>query len=876
MDNSTIGRDLIYAEHYHAAPLEPKSRHLERYLRTLRQRCHVLPLAAMGGDESAGDEVSLDQVYVALDTETRVPLTEEEKAQRKEQRTAAVPGRETDDRPLTALEAATGARRLVLLGQPGGGKTTFVRQLAAWLAAVRLGLAEAPAGWPADLLPVVTMVRDLAPRLGKVNLTGLDDDQRNEALMAAILDQWRADSARLAGGDVAADLDGTLDEGKLLPVFDGLDEVGQEARQLVRLALVALTRLNPQIERMMVTCRVRSYVGETVLPGFAAHTLAVFDEEKVKVFVEAWYRAQAALGRLELEKALERAQDLQRAALMRDLHELSSNPMLLTTMAIIHQRDIGLPKERVRLYDRAVGVLLSHWQRRKGVALSPRLEALLSDDLKLRPVLERLAYETHRQKAQQESDLPRHQMLTLLERRELLGDLALADEFLDYVDQRAGLLVGRGGGEGDRPLSYTFPHRTFQEYLAGCALVAGRGIGRAYWSHAAEGDYWHLAAQLGAEELLYNRRNTEALLDLMYDLCPAGAAQDARGWRALLWSAHMAALVGLATIRQDAGHPEGGEVYAGRVVERLLTLLRRSALNPIERAEAGRLLAALGDPRPEVMTIEGMHFCRVPAGPFRRTDEKNSEVEVAYEYWMGRYPVTNAQFGHFVAAGGYGVRRYWQEAEKAGYWQNGMVKADYEREPRSRAYDWGEPFTLPNHPVVGVSWYEAVAFCRWLTERLRNEGGLPAGLAVRLPTEVEWEKAARGGKQAPAAPVVTTVAGLAHADAPALHANPEPSWRYPWGDEADLQRANCTEAGIGATSAAGCFPRGASLYGVEELSGNVWEWLVDDHEQWGKVLRGGAFWYGQDEVTSAARDWVDPGYGALLSGFPVCGRSHLS
>ena len=110
--------------------------------------------------------------------------------------------------------------------------------------------------------------------------------------------------------------------------------------------------------------------------------------------------------------------------------------------------------------------------------------------------------------------------LTLLEGQEYLGDLNLADEFLDYVDQRAGLLVGKGG-ELDHPTSYSFPHRTIQEYLAGCYLIVKREPVREYYRHAAEGDFWSLAALMGAEEIFYNRRNTKTLLDLAYDLCPS-------------------------------------------------------------------------------------------------------------------------------------------------------------------------------------------------------------------------------------------------------------------------------------------------------------------------------------------------------------------
>jgi formylglycine-generating enzyme required for sulfatase activity len=167
--------------------------------------------------------------------------------------------------------------------------------------------------------------------------------------------------------------------------------------------------------------------------------------------------------------------------------------------------------------------------------------------------------------------------------------------------------------------------------------------------------------------------------------------------------------------------------------------------------------------------------------------------------------------------------------------------------------------------VVIVTWYEAVAFCRWLTERLRETGELGADQEVRLPTEAEWEKAARGSD----------------------------GRIYPWGNEADPNRANYNRTGIGTTSAVGCFPGGASPCGVEDLSGNVWEWtrslwgehwaepmfkypysLADGRENLEaeglRVLRGGAFGHSEGDLRCADRFSYDPDYWFDDLGFRVC------
>jgi len=292
------------------------------------------------------------------------------------------------------------------------------------------------------------------------------------------------------------------------------------------------------------------------------------------------------------------------------------------------------------------------------------------------------------------------------------------------------------------------------------------------------------------------------------------------------------------------------------------------------RAKAGRALARLGDPRREVTVPEATPFCRVPAGPFwmgsdagdYECERPRHRADLPYDYYIARYPVTNAQYQAFCDAGGYAVAAYWREATREGYWADGALFNDC----GGAIGGYGEPFDLPNHPLAGIPWYGAVAYGRWLGERLAAMGGrIPvwdpargemalrqvAGLAVRLPTEREWEKAARGPD------------GLI----------------YPWGNAPNPERANYDETGIAATSAVGCFPGSASPYGAQGMSGNVWEWCAskwraryadgeEDNDPWGndrRVVRGGSFCYEADGVHTAARSWDFPDLGAGYVGFRV-------
>jgi formylglycine-generating enzyme required for sulfatase activity len=331
------------------------------------------------------------------------------------------------------------------------------------------------------------------------------------------------------------------------------------------------------------------------------------------------------------------------------------------------------------------------------------------------------------------------------------------------------------------------------------------------------------------------------------------------------------------------------------------------------RAAAGDALARLGDPRPEVGLAFGpaagsgegrVEFCYIPAGRFwlgspdtekdAYADEKPlHQLDLPYDYWISRYPITAAQFQVFVGAGGYREARFWSEAISNDDWQPGRFRRRlYEVKDRKLAvvgeewagapYDFGTPFNLPNHPVVGISWYEALAFCRWLEEQLAvsrqplagKEGSVTLSellssrrYRLTLPSEAEWEKAARGAAD----------------------------WRrYPWGDEPDPNRANYDKTEINATSPVGCFPGGASPYGCEEMAGNVCEWTrslwgrdlyqpdfgypydpqdgredLDTRTDVLRVLRGGSFYNFQSNARCAARYWNYPSVRYGVSGLRV-------
>jgi formylglycine-generating enzyme required for sulfatase activity len=883
---------ITTAPNPHAVEAEKMEKARHRYLESLVRDCQFLPLVDLGRDPDTDKDVTLNDVYIALDTTHRVPV--EEKKGKGKQNTAepSMPafegGRGEKDRPFTALEATAQTPRLALLGDPGSGKSTFARHLLAWYAGAELGHLKAPDSLPPGLLPVLITLRDLVPRLNQMDFSTMGTNDQEAAYLQVVRDQLRADLTRLDAEVFTDGLLAHLRAGTCLLVLDGLDEVPQALQGHIRATVLTLCQ-HYAPKNILLTCRVRSYVGEAEQPGFTAYTLSPFTHAQIRAFIQQWYQAQASLGRVTAQEAHSKGQDLSAAAVQKHLRELASNPMMLTAMAIVHQQKYALPPERVRLYKLVVEVLLNRWQKRKAGTLTahPALNALLKDDLKLRRIMERLAYEAHLLGKQETAaaDLSRLAALELLEEPEYIGDLTLGQAFLDYVDQRAGLLVGRGGKPG-HPASYSFPHRTFQEYLAGCYLTTHASAAEKLAEHAGEAEYWSLAVELGAEEIYYNTGTLglKSLRDLLYQLYPQTSAPTTRARRRALWASKMAVRLGQEALTRDP--LRDGAVMLTHFRTTLVSLLA-SDLTPPERADAGRALAALGDPRPEVMERDAMPFCFVPEGKFTMGEQEKAHEVTLPAYWMARFPVTSAQYNAFVEAGGYQNKYYWVEAEKAGVWKDGKVKGFFDNVPRKSPESFGSPFNLPNHPVVGVTWYECLAYTRWLTERGQNAGWLARGWHVTLPSEAEWEKAARGGSEIPSIPMSSLSLPLANGLLPTfpspLLPNPLPTRAYPWGDEFDANSTNTTESRIETTSAVGCFPGGVSPYGVEEMSGNVWEWTrsiykdypYDPHDgrenladkENGRVLRGGAFFNLSGYARCSVRGYGTPGYRSSSGGF---------
>ena len=875
-------------------PGQDLRRATEHHLSCLVDRYRYLDFKGMGVSDRIPLRLPLLDMYVPL--KARIELPEGETWARElflagrevpDEERAAIGERLSEPEPVADLLRENDG--LIILGDPGAGKTTFLKYLALKLAAGRgedLGLEVR--------LPVLIPLSAYASAL-------MEKDVRLDDFVAGYFHDLGADLP------VDAMLEEALKGGGALVLLDGLDEVKDPGlRRTVADRVVDFYVFHRRAgNRFVVTSRIIGYREvRPVAEGLAECTLVDFCAEEIEEFVAKWTSAleKAARGDTPvaaLEARREREELLEAVHRNPGVRGLAANPLLLTILALMKRQGVTLPERRVELYDQYVSALLSSWNRARGLGRPPARDLDVVETVR---ILAPLALWMHRVSPGvglvKQGDLQRKLEDIYAERGEADPERA-ARQFVEDVREYAGLLLERGAGR------YGFIHLTFEEYLAavGIARLGQRKIEpivAVLAEHAAD-PAWREVVLLTVGYLGVVQQWEEMSSEVLKAFIARGPGEPGQ---ALV-------LAGEAVV--DAW--PGGVTPACRekVVQGLVKALRRTDVRPALRAAAGRTLAKLGDPRPGVGTLspplhagEGpgvralpdVTWCYVPPGPFVMGDggEQHRNETITVGYLISRYPITNAQFSAFVGAGGYGERRLWVEAERAGVWAEGKVKGRYDDEPRAGPYNYGEPVGLPNHPVVGVTWYEALAFCRWLDERLQVSGFRfqvwlggrletvdlePETPTVRLPSEAECEKAARGGGKIPNPKLQTPNSKSQSSN---WVENLEPGRIFPWGSGPDPDRANYGETGIGTTSAVGCFSGGASPYGVEDLSGNVWEWTRslrrdypydpgDGRENLGvggdRVLRGGAFGDSVRGVRCAYRYRGYPNYRSRFRGFRV-------
>ena len=781
---------------------------------------------------------------------------------------------------------------LLILGEPGSGKSTSMSMLAV-TAARQATSAEGPLPiWVT--LGAVTPNRRLTPE--RILLTGVPE-----------LAQTVARSGEAAGADLAAFLESELLGGRAVLLLDGLDEVKEHALESVRTAVSRFVQLASG-SRVIATCRSFDYRHSQPSRRVPIHReldILPLQIDQQQLYVDRWYEVAVRSGGFDAALASDLANAL-KSELRRspDISEMASSPLLLALLTLIHSRQ-ELPDSRSVVCDQAIKFLLSETPPWRGREAGSSIEAS-------GPVVRVAVEVAHSQHANEETDVETeggiphglvldvaNRIVEALKRAGAGHAVPDAEELAHQFEHSNGLVIESS------PKHYKFSHRYFQEYLAGQHYSRGPGRGEAL--QRARSIHWREPFRLMASLAGHEGQNLYYVLTLIRDFYSSDSLEaqhlaaemlcDITRPRLALWG------------YEDVLESQNGAPSLWEDMQRLTTShIEKTELPLPIRSRAADIAAALGDLRFKSSGVDTESFrittVPVPGGESQigTTRVDSSQVLGGFigpprmlffqPFRIGKYPVTNSDFEAFVESSGYDDYTLWPSPRGSG-WVRGdpdvlyeirkhwlatvhehhakeirdreidpaRLEAEAERRtaPRKTPFYWRDTrFHCPNQPVVGINYWEAEAYCEWATRRGRTEGMLTEDEAVVLPNEFEWERAAR----------------------------PRDDDRiYPWGDEWDDSRAHTTTntLNLRQPTAVGIYPEywpGAPV----DMAGNVWEWTSSLHRPYDESYDSertdgnslservvlGSSWYNFGSLAACSARAVDRSYNLFYDvGFRV-------
>lgn len=571
--------------------------------------------------------------------------------------------------------------------------------------------------------------------------------------------------------------------------------------------------------RLIVTARTRAYPSSHLGNRFQVVRVRDLSAEQQADLIHRLYAG------LALSNHRRRAESLIQRTQSPDFpKELLRTPVRVWTVATIDDESGGgLPRSLADLYHRYVKIMLAKGYDRVAGNVEGIEGWAQSGDWSEQDrwqILTYGAFSAHKRNETQERDpetqeRSRRLSLGFRELTALLANYMVAQKFVsterqgqDRAKQFVTLMLEQSGLLVEEQGVYRFgDHLTMQEYLAGCyvgeqlRLDDPQGFAN-FIASSYRNSWWRGVFRFAVEHLLLNEKSAQEAPEFLRHLAGLGSNRDDR-LAALAFAGailHEMASMAYALEQSDT---QWYDQLCNKVTGELRVSLECSPLEAelVTRQEAGLALGLLygwpdpvsgtgRDPRfpyphslPDFVTIRAGRFQQ---GADREPTEGEYPIrEISFRsYQIALYPTTNAMYSLFVLDHGYQNPTYWPEAIEDGCWREGKIDDGIE-ERNCPAFWHDTRFNNPAQPVVGVNWYEARAYCLWLSEKCGRE--------YRLANESEWERAAQAALT---------------------------------GDDG----CNSRELALGQPSAVGVFLSDRTLRCPRDMSGNVWEWCQDGYE----------------------------------------------
>jgi formylglycine-generating enzyme required for sulfatase activity/energy-coupling factor transporter ATP-binding protein EcfA2 len=705
---------------------------------------------------------------------------------------------------LTMMLESTGC--VAIVGDPGSGKTTFLRYVA------RKQIHQ-----NSDVLPVYIDLPDFYKFAIKETKAPVQD-QELESFIQIEADHVMQYLLELGKKEnLAFNINGLrkrTNEGKFIFLFDSLDELPSDAsRELLVDALSKIVRRWNKC-KFVIASRPLALSGKAIPVGFEVVGIDPLQNEEIKTFLNRW-SLQLFPGETQQKKFY--TELYSNIIESQQLRSLARNPVMLTCMAVLHYNNRHLPAGRADLLEAVIQWFISAKEpSSRPVRETPEFIAARYAELALMMFGLESGPKNRVGRQWAANAISRH----------FANDESQALDFLGREENLTGLLVRRG--EGD----LSFWHSSFLEYLA-AKEIAGRTDDEqtGWWSKIRS----HLDDPQWREVLALvpcclNRLGSNRV-DLFFER--VSHTCDGKDLKSKIKTVGFAGRIlrDLLIVGYDPVQVSSWNRLLGDIEPIFQDSLKDIALE--DRYEAAVAYGLAGDKR--LRNFEDA-WISIPNGVLLMGAQRDNPAMSNYDEfanpWEGpvteiqpssfevrRYPTTIHEYESFIRAGGYHNGTLWcQEGWK---WR-------VDNKISSPA-NWDNQLLYPNCPVTSVSWYEANAYCRWLSVTKAM-----AGCVCRLPSEAEWEYVAR-------------------------RRIPE-SERFPWGNamtEGDAAESNWGGCNLRKKSPVGMFPRSNTTDGVADMFGNIEEWCGDcwtlshsDYPQNGrardiagelrKVVRGGS------------------------------------
>jgi len=734
-----------------------------RYLQWVYDECSTIPIRGLAVGTGKAHTFGIEELYIPLKTSDATG----------ERRQGNKVGNMEEAPRNVELHETLRHKYLTIIGDPGAGKTTFLRRIAFHASRALLNLP----------LPVTanafTPGRDYFPifiRLGELSEYIIRCRARNDCSHPVELNdpewilQFLADRSQSKSWGLSKELfKQKFQSEDTIFLLDGLDEAPDRITREAMCRLVENCIHDYRDCSFVVTSRPGAYRDNAVLQNFYHVTIEPLEDSSIQTFLHRW---SDALFPGSAARAKDHYDDLNSALQSRsEIRRMARNPVMLTALAVVHWNESRLPEQRADLYESVIIWLLRAREQRPGRSSAEQCGARLQNLA--------LAMQSHRE-GRKVSAGKRWAAEAIKD--DFAGEtdeqkIATAEKFLNEEEVDSGIVVARGN-------TIAFWHLTFQEYLAAKAL-GGKSDEKQ-------------RELLVDKPILHNPDWRETLLLFAGVLHKQGVDKVDNFFSAILDKAiaiqaldSQARCVGILGWMLRDLSPFNYEMKDDRyriMLTQVMAIFDKEKALRIDvktRAEAADALGQAGDPR-----LNEIDWVTIPAGSFlmgaqKLDNKKHNYDENAYPdespvhkvnlsaFKISRYLVTVGQYRRFIETDGYKNNSYW----RAGGWGN-----------FSEPSDWEQQLEHPNRPVVGVSWFEASAFAAWAK--------------AKLPTEAQWERVAQGNS------------GKYH--------------KYPWGEtRPDGKITNSPEAKLGHPSPVGMFPDDCTEEGVLDMGGNVREWCRD-------------------------------------------------